>query len=299
MIYSLHRFGASFEEYFIYKFYNLNALGRSKFNTLKMQYGYCELVNGNNVRSLFEDKGACYNLFKDFYKRDFLKVNNADDIPQLKDFITKHPSFIFKPVFGHSGMGVKIYRKLTPDDHSIAELMKQGENQFVVEELIEQVGNMAKMHPESINTIRIATFTANGKVNVLGSALRMGTGKSNVDNAGAGGIYAGVDAKEGVVISIARDNVGNTFLRHPDSQIVIPGFVIPEWDKLLTVTSQMARTVTDATVIAWDLAYSSKGWVMVEGNDVGEQYLLQAPLQKGVKFQLQKHIDAFMLHDKN
>ena len=66
MIYSLHRFGASFEEYFVFQFYNINADGRSKFNTLKMQYGYCEQVNGEDVREKFEDKGKCYKLFSHF-----------------------------------------------------------------------------------------------------------------------------------------------------------------------------------------------------------------------------------------
>ena len=76
LIYSLHRFGVSFEEYFIFKFYDLNAYGRSKYNSLKMQYGYCELVNDKKIRALFEDKGKCYDLFKPFYKRDLVVVTN-------------------------------------------------------------------------------------------------------------------------------------------------------------------------------------------------------------------------------
>lgn len=49
-----------------------------------------------------------------------------------------------------------------------------------------------------------------------------------------------------------------------------------------------------ATVIAWDLAYSNKGWLVIEGNDVGEPYLLQAPLQIGIKAKLIKLIDFFV-----
>ena len=55
----------------------------------------------------------------------------------------------------------------------------------------------------------------------------------------------------------------------------------------------MATTVRGATVISWDLAYSDKGWLMIEGNDVGEAYLLQAPLQTPNKQEIVRHIDIF------
>ena len=48
-----------------------------------------------------------------------------------------------------------------------------------------------------------------------------------------------------------------------------------------------------ATVIAWDLAYSKKGWLVIEGNDVGEPYLLQAPLQVGMKSTLIRLLDLY------
>ena len=222
MIYSLHRFGASFEEYFIFKFYDLNADGRRKFNTLKMQYGYCELVNDSNIRNLFEDKGKCYELFKPYYKRDLLVVTSKEDKQDLIRFIELHPSFIYKPLNGHSGMGITIYRECdSKNTAEIEKIMEQGDGKFVVEELIIQAPEMAVLHKESINTIRIATFTINGKVDILGTALRVGTGKANVDNAGAGGLYAGVDPDEGIVNSVARDNKGYICLRHPDSQVLL------------------------------------------------------------------------------
>lgn len=294
MIYSLHRFGASFEEYFIFKFYDLNADGRRKFNTLKMQYGYCELVNDSNIRNLFEDKGKCYELFKPYYKRDLLVVTSKEDKQDLIRFIELHPSFIYKPLNGHSGMGITIYRECdSKNTAEIEKIMEQGDGKFVVEELIIQAPEMAVLHKESINTIRIATFTINGKVDILGTALRVGTGKANVDNAGAGGLYAGVDPDEGIVNSVARDNKGYICLRHPDSGVVFPGFVIPEWNQALGLVKMMATTVRGATVISWDLAYSDKGWLMIEGNDVGEAYLLQAPLQTPNKQEIVRHIDIF------
>ena len=191
-------------------------------------------------------------------------------------------------------MGITIYRECdSKNTAEIEKIMEQGDGKFVVEELIIQAPEMAVLHKESINTIRIATFTINGKVDILGTALRVGTGKANVDNAGAGGLYAGVDPDEGIVNSVARDNKGYICLRHPDSGVVFPGFVIPEWNQALGLVKMMATTVRGATVISWDLAYSDKGWLMIEGNDVGEAYLLQAPLQTPNKQEIVRHIDIF------
>lgn len=128
----------------------------------------------------------------------------------------------------------------------------------------------------------------NLKRDMVYSLHRFGT-----SNAGAGGIYASVDIKEGIVNSIARDNAGNQHLRHPDSKVVIPGFCIPKWTDALSLVRKMALTVPGATVISWDLAYSNKGWLMVEGNDVGDPYLLQAPLQKPIKENLLSLIDDY------
>jgi len=294
MIYCLHRFGATFEDYFVYKFYFLNAEGRRQFNTLKMQYGYCELVNGDGIRHIFEDKGECYRLFKDYFKRDLVVVDSLDCYTQFKEFVIKHPSFIYKPLNGHSGIGIKIYRNIDIDDTNVLDyIMEQGDGKFVVEELIEQAEGMALLHKESINTIRLFTFTIKEDVYIIGAAMRMGTGSSNVDNAGSGGIYACVDPTEGIVISMARDNAGNQYLKHPDSLVVLPGFSIPEWEEAVIMTKKMAQTIKGATVISWDLAYSHNGWLMVEGNDVGDQHLLQAPLQIGIKDKLISLIDKY------
>ena len=293
MIYSLHRFGASFEEYFVFQFYNLNAQGRSKFNTLKMQYGYCEQVNGADVRDKFEDKGKCYQLFQRFYKRDVVTYLGDDEKVQLEEFVKKHPRFICKPLNGHSGQGIKIYEVKTEKD--IERIITEVHGGFVVEELIRQNAPMSDLHKDSINTLRLVTFRVQDNVELIGAALRMGTGNAFVDNAGAGGIYCSVNIDEGIVDSIARDNAGNHYLKHPDTSVVFLGFKIPEWQEAISMIKDMAQVIPSATMIAWDLAYSDKGWCMVEGNDVGEAYLYQAPRQIGLKEKIIRKIEEYVI----
>ena len=291
MIYCLHRFGTSFEEYFVFKYYERNYIGRSSFNNLKRQYGFCQLVNDSNIRELFEDKGALYKKLKNYYKRDLVVVYNDSQKNELAEFLLKHTSFIYKPLKGHSGQGIKIYRNYKLGISLFDDVIKYGP--FVVEELIEQGDELAVIHKESINTVRLVTFKVKNNVHIIGGALRMGVGASTVDNAGAGGIYASIDTNAGFVNSMACDNINNHYSIHPNSSCKIVGFDLPQWNQAITMVNEMAMKCGGATVVAWDLAYSKKGWLVIEGNDVGEPYLLQAPLQVGMKSTLIRLLDLY------
>lgn len=131
----------------------------------------------------------------------------------------------------------------------------------------------------------------NGLVYIYGGAVRIGIGNSNIDNAGAGGIYASIDTNIGVIVSKAMDNKSNRYVLHPDSKVILPGFKLPMWDEAIKLIKKLATTIPGANLLAWDLAYSKDGWCLVEANDIGEQYLLQAPEQQGVKPQLIKMFD--------
>ncbi len=290
MIYSLHRFGVSFEEYFIYQFYNLNYHGRSKFNSLKLQYGYCEQFNSPNIANICEDKSKTYSYLKEYYKRDVLLIDERTKQTDVNQFIKHHKKIIFKPLFGHSGQGIKILDETDIDNGFVDEKLSLF-GPFIIEEIINQAQEMAVLHPQSINTVRIATLNMNGLVYIYGGAVRIGIGNSNIDNAGAGGIYASIDTNIGVIVSKAMDNKSNRYVLHPDSKVILPGFKLPMWDEAIKLIKKLATTIPGANLLAWDLAYSKDGWCLVEANDIGEQYLLQAPEQVGVKPQLIKMFD--------
>lgn len=274
MIYSLHRYGINFTEYFVHKYYSLNVVGREQINNLRLQYGFCELVNDSSLRELFDNKGMTYEKFKPFYKRELISVNSIEDFKLFESFLSKHNSFIYKPLKGVCGRGIKIYKDICTDHKELFDdFLKNGS--FVVEELIEQGEEMAVLHRESINTLRIATFRIKGEVKIYGAAVRMGTGSSIVDNAGSGGIYCHVNHDYGFIDTDAKDYLSNKYVLHPDTGIRFIGFDIPKWEEAKELVTKMARTIEGATVISWDLAYSKKGWCMVEANDVGEPNLIQ------------------------
>lgn len=291
MIYSLHRYGINYFEYFVYKFYDKSAFGRSKINNLRIQYGYCELVNDPSIRDLFDNKAKTYIALKQFYKRELLLVESLEDLCSFKHFVLNHSDFIYKPLKGVHGFGIKIIHNFS-ENHFDFISRAIAEGPFVIEELIDQAPEMATFHPESVNTMRIATFKIENEVIIYGAGIRMGTGNSIVDNAGSGGLFCRVNPDFGFIETNAIDYFGNEYVFHPDSKVRFVGFDIPKWDELMDIAKRAALVVNGATLIAWDFAFSKNGWCLLEANDVGGPDLIQN-FEKGNKQILVELIDTF------
>ena len=67
-----------------------------------------------------------------------------------------------------------------------------------------------------------------------------------------------------MVLSI--DEMGRTFLEHPDTKVPLSGFKVPFWDELCELTKKLARMCPDCHIMGWDMALTDSGWVMVECN---------------------------------
>ena len=292
MVYCLHRFGISFEEYCIYYFVRRSFYSRSKFVSDKLRHYYCELVNKKEISQILDDKCCCYNHYKEFFKREVLGCYSVGDKLKFQDFVRLHKKCIIKPMGGNCGHGVQImsFENEIASSSFFDKVISQGS--FVVEELIAQGKEMASLHPQSINSVRVSTFVLGGTVQIIAAVLRIGKGTSVVDNAGSGGMYASVDIEHGIVQTGARTYTDKHYNIHPDTGTQIVGFRLPQWSEALSLVRQMALKMEGSTLIAWDIAYSERGWLMVEGNAVGSWDVLQSNLQIGLKPRL------FMLMDK-
>ena len=172
MIYCLHRFGFSFQDYCIYGLVYKTFQCRKTFVSDKLRYHYCDILNEPFVEKMMTDKYACYQIYKKFYKRDVLGCYTERDKEAFLSFIKKHDRFIFKPLEEHSGHGVRIVSTSEINvDTFMAEMFKKGA--FIVEELIEQGEEVAVMHPQSVNSLRVVTFVLNEKVNIIGVTWRI------------------------------------------------------------------------------------------------------------------------------
>lgn len=286
MIYTLHRFGADFQEYFVFEFYSRNTFGREEFITNKLRYKYYHWLNADENFLLFEDKKKTYEIFGEFYGRDVLPVDDKDDKPAFLEFAEKHSTFMYKPVGGAEGRGIQKVAFASKDEAEafFDQIIDKG--RFVAEEVIVQDARMSALHKESVNTVRVPAIICQGEVKIFHPFFRIGMGGAVVDNNGFGGIAASVDAETGIVYTRGLTKKGHWYLKHPDTNTQIVGFQIPEWDSLIELTKKLTFMVEGTRYIAWDFALTEKGWVVVEANALGGVCPLQGQDKIGRKYEL-------------
>ncbi len=142
---------------------------------------------------------------------------------------------------------------------------------YVCEELIVQSSQMAALHPNSINTIRITTIlTDNNNVVVFYPFLKVGQKGSFVDNAGSGGIIVQIDPNSGKLCSGGYDESNVRYAAHPDTGVIFNGYQLPEFSNAVSLAKKLALVRPGCRYVGWDLAHTDKGWVMVEGNSRGQ-----------------------------
>lgn len=289
MVYSLHRFGCMFDEYFLYDFAHLNTKGRESFITDKIRWDYYSRMNLDENKELFNNKRKAYEQFRPFYKRELIEVLGDSDKQKFIDFVQRHPRFIVKPIDGSGGKGVFIAsaEQYVNVDALFEEVRKN--SPAVVEELLCQSKEMAALHSSSLNTVRVYTVKMKDRIVIFRPYLRMGCGNSVVDNAAQGGVFVAVDAETGICSTVGVDEFGNKYISHPDTGVILPGFRIPRWDEAVALAKQLARVVETNNYVGWDLALTDDGWVMVEGNPRG-QFVIQIAIGKGVKKEIEDYI---------
>lgn len=292
MIFCLHRYGISFQDYVAFDFPRKSPLARNEYISDKLRYHYCDILNKENIEALMTDKFACYQAYNQFYKRDLIGCYNMNDSDEFIKFCAKHTSFIYKPLDSHSGKGIEIIN--TNIQFKAIDFFNQKikDGPFVVEELIQQGTEMARLHPSSINTLRVVTFRNGDNVDILLVLLRVGIGNSIVDNGGAGGLMANVSVESGVVDSKGVNFAGAEYILHPDTKVPILGYQIPQWAEAKEFVAQLVKHVEGTTFISWDIAYCKSGWCLVEANDCGAMTGEQMTLRRGLKKEL------FVLMDK-
>jgi len=200
------------------------------------------------------NKFECYERFKDYYGRECILVSNKSPQGEFESFAKKHGRIIIKPLYNDSGKGVRLYNYGD-------ELPK---HTFIAEELIRQSEELARFHPQSVNTLRLNTIRCKDSIEVVWAILRYGRNKRIVDNAHFGGLFSVID-NNGIAIA-AGDVNRHTYVTHPDTGVALTGFKVPDWEKACEMVRSLATKVGGLRFVGWDLALTDRGWILVEAN---------------------------------
>lgn len=292
MMHEAKKYNVCFDEYVMYHFEKRDEADRRLFIPTRERALYCERLNRPENQMIFDDKGKTYEVFKKYFKRDLTEVVGWSEksVSEFGKFVDKHPRFIIKPFNGGNGRGIKIVdvKEAGSFESLCQQLKKEYPDGFVAEELIIQCKELADVHPESVNTMRIFTVLFDDRVEFLPFAWRVGRGSSCVDNGGSGGIFCALN-DEGVVVSTS-DEKGRFYDVHPDTKHPLVGFKVPRLEEAKALCAELAKVVPTNRYCGWDIALTDDGWVMQEGNWQGGIVAFQCPMQKGYR----KEMDAIM-----
>lgn len=169
-----------------------------------------------------------------------------------------------KSIDSNGGKGILFFDVKTDPVEKLKDWIWNNDN-IVVQEAIKQHSELDRLHPQSINTIRIITFVF-GEVHVLSSVLRMGVGGAKVDNASSGGIVCGIEPS-GQLKPEAFDVKANRYDSHP-SGARFEDITVPNFKSCLELCKELAlRLVQFSKLISWDIAINEKGApILVEAN---------------------------------
>jgi len=307
MIRCLMKYGSYYDEYFLFGFEGRDDAYRSSFITEGIRMSFYPRMNDPKNTNLLENKYLTYKKFRDMFKRDILCIRKeaemtGDALEQLGAFAEKHGTYIVKPIYAAFGKGVHMDCLENYDSVETA-FAHYAESGAVIEELIEQGAEMAAIHPQSVNTLRIPTAVIQNEqgepeVRLFNPTLRVGQHESVIDNFSAGGISALIDPESGCIFSDGADKKGHSFETHPDTGVRFKGFQIPQWEEAVAMVKTAAMMVPGNHYCGWDLAYSAaRGWCMVEANCTAQMGGMQLVTKTGRRWELEALIAKMQMGD--
>jgi hypothetical protein len=247
------------------------------------------ICNNSSDIQIYSDKAKTYEMFSTFYGRSAICIQCADDKDKYLSFIIGKKEIVKKNVKEAMGRSVQLIKVPCETEKAIDLFNKLicHNEKIILEERIIQDEKMAILNPSSVNTIRIITFNTKKGIVVPYCFLKIGRNGSFVDNGGAGGILIGVDIHRGVTNTYGRDEFGAIYERHPDTNIVLQGFQLPEYKQAIELAKTLSAMTPKVKYIGWDFAHTAKGWIIVEGNEASQLIGPQLTMQRGIRVEIE------------
>ncbi len=157
----------------------------------------------------------------------------------------------------------------TDDKSKVEKLFDDFHVNFIVQELVEQHPDLARIHPQSLNTARIQSFFFKDQVYIQSAQLRMGGGASRVDNVSSGGCACAI-GEDGWLVGKAVTRKSEWTDRH-ESGIYFKDIRVPSYDRMLNIIREKHKQLPYFGIIGWDFAVDKDGDpVLVEINVTSE-----------------------------
>ena len=284
MLFCRFAYGFQPDEYLCFELENKSMKERRTYVSDLDRYCYVYQLNDLSDIQIFNNKGKTYNRFGQYYKREALYIVGKNDFDKFQTFVKRHPIFVKKAVFEGMGRSVELVemsKSKKSEERIFLDMITQGPH--IIEELVVQNKALAQLNTSSVNTIRCITFNTKNGVVIPYCFMKVGRKGSFVDNGGAGGILIGIDEKKGILNTHGYDEYNREFEIHPDSGVRFMGYQLPEWKQMIEICKRMSSMVPKVNYIGWDMTYTDKGWIVIEGNGMSQLIGPQIVYKRGIK----------------
>jgi hypothetical protein len=205
-----------------------------------------------------------------------------------KEFAQSLPDeFIVKPSEGVYGRGFRLFRRDNgsfidnegrrhqAEDLGKATLTIPSYNSFVIQERLQSHPELVRLSGTSfLQTVRMVTWVrANGDVILPLALQKVIAADALVDNyihGSSGNLCTLVDPQSGTLDAAigpgASEGVMMAHTVHPRTGVQLEGFEIPLWKEACNLVRQAALRFLPLRTIGWDVAITSSGPILIEGN---------------------------------
>lgn len=289
MMYSLLVTGCTFKEYYNLNFVKRTIRNQKTFITTGSNLIAYRKLNDRSLYHIYINKDEFNEKYSDFIERDWIKLSQEKD--EIYSFFKHHNSVIIKPKDGDSGKGIRIVHDCNKLTNSEIDSLIGESNTCVAEELLYNHPKLNELNASSLNTMRIITVRNGDKMDILFAGIRFGANGCEIDNISKGGRIAPIDIESGEICG--HSHTKKTVTMDAEECDDHSGFEIPKWDEINEYLYKLTSVVPQMRYMAWDIAITERGFVVIEGNHSSGNTVIQAHLdetQQGLRVKLNELI---------
>ncbi len=273
MIYCGLKYQAGYMDYKLFEMYELNDKQRKTIVTRGINNSIVKKYNNQEFNKYFRDKLLFNKKFNKYLQRDWMEVDGTEEnFIKFKEFCEKHNEIIVKPVDQMCGKGIEKFKVTKKNVKEIYDNLVETKR-FLVEEVAIQCNEISKLHPSSINTMRIVTLNNE----IVAAFLRIGNNNNVVDNFNHDGLAAPINIETGIIDYLAIDKKMDIYERHPITDEPILWFQIPKWPRIKRFVTQASKEIPEMGYVGWDVCLGEKDPCLIEGNEFPGHDIYQLP----------------------
>ena len=263
--------GIGYTDYFRGNYINLSKSQKDTFVTTKTFYKIHNYLNDSKYLTCFNNKLIFNSIFRDYLRRSYINLLECSKLDFMNFLSGKNVVFAKIPD-GFGGHGVS---RLVLKEYDLEKLYKQllKNGQYLIEEEIVQCKELNKINPNVVCSFRVITLYKNGKVYILNNALRVNKDSSEIIGC-TNDLYFSFN-EDGIIDSNVIDDYGQIYKMHPLTGMEFKRVKLDFVKEAFEMCKKAALRIPQVRYVGWDVAFTDKGPLIIEGNEYPGYGLIQ------------------------